>query len=111
MKTTLLVLFMALRILSFSQGSSCSNAYNLPLDDVSRNYTVSSATGTCVFCTTTGYNGHTGRVTWFQFTTDDKPQCVLIDLNASSVVTMELVLYSSCAAGVPSPVGGLYNHN
>jgi hypothetical protein len=58
-----------------------------------------------------GYNGNNGRITYFLFKTDNEPQCVLIDIEALSVVTMEVVLYNSCTAGVPGPAGGLYNHN
>lgn len=94
----------------FSQGSSCSDAYTINLDGVCRNFTANSITGNALFCTLNGYSGTNGRVTYFQFTTDDKAQCVLIDVQASTPVTMEIVMYDDCSGGTPLPAGGVYVH-
>lgn len=96
---------------TFAQGSDCSNANVLTLDGSCNKYTVSPATGACVFCTTTGYNGTNGHITYFQFTTNSSSECVLIDISTETPVTMEMVLYDGCSAGIPLPAGGQYQHN
>jgi hypothetical protein len=108
MKTLSLILLLVWSTTGFGQGSSCSNAYDLTLDAVCRNFPVSTTSSSCDFCS---YSGSTGKVTYFRFTTDNTPQCVLLDVTASSNVTMELVLYDGCNSGTASPSGGLFLHN
>ncbi len=107
MKTLSLILVMALSYTGFSQGNNCGNAYELTLDAACRTFPVSSSGASCEFCP---YSGSTGKITYFKFTTDNSPQCVLLDASASSAVTMEMVLYDACSSGTASPSGGLYNH-
>lgn len=94
-----------------SQATNCSNAYTLSLDGSCRNFPVSSTTGSCIFCTMSGYSGNNGHVTFFQFTTNLSSECVLIDISTKYPVAMEMVLYNSCIAGAPLPLGGDYYHN
>ncbi|HEX7846104.1 MAG TPA: hypothetical protein VF476_09925, partial [Chitinophagaceae bacterium] len=107
MKTLSLILAVAWSLCGFSQGNNCSTAYDITLDAVCRNYSVSSTGSSCDFCS---YSGNTGKITYFRFTTDNSPQCVLLDVSASATVTMEMVLFNDCNSGTPSPSGGLYNH-
>ncbi len=107
MKTLCLILAVAWSFAGFTQGNNCSNSYSLTLDAVCRSFPVSTASSPCDFCS---YSGSTGKITYFSFTTDNAPQCVLIDVTASSTVTMELMLYDACSGGSPGPTGGLYNH-
>ena len=107
MKTLCLILGVVWSYAANSQGNDCGNAYPLTLDAVCRNFAVSTTSSTCDFCS---YSGSTGKITYFSFTTDNSPQCVLLDVTASSTVTMEMVLYNACSGGLASPEGGLYNH-
>ena len=111
MKTTLLLIFACCTVLASGQGNNCSNAYALPLDSICRNFTVSTTTGSCEFCTLSGYTGNNGRITYFIFTTNSSAQCVEIDVTATTNIKTELVLFNSCNSGVAAPAGGLYNHN
>ena len=111
MKASFLVIVVYLSVVTYGQGNSCSNPYQIPVDTICRNYPVSATIGSCIYCTMNGYNGNNGRITYFSFTTDDQVRCVLIDVTAAAGVTLELVLYNGCLTGVPMPVGGLYNHN
>jgi hypothetical protein len=107
MKTLSLIIGVVWSYAAISQGNNCSNAYVLTLDAVCRNYAVSTTSSTCDFCS---YTGSTGKITYFNFTTDNSPQCVLIDMTAASAVTMEVILYDACSGTISSPEGGLYNH-
>lgn len=111
MKSSLLAIFLCCTLISSSQGTNCSNAYSLALDSVCRNFTVSATTGSCEFCTLSGYTGNNGRITYFTFTTNSTAQCVEVDVTAETNIKTELVLFNACNAGVASPAGGLYNHN
>jgi hypothetical protein len=111
MKTLSLLLSMCWASLAFSQGTTCSNATIITVDGIARSFPVSTSQGACGFCTMSGYSGNNGRITYFRFTTDNQPQCVLIDVTASTNITMEMMLYDVCNSGVASPAGGLYNHN
>lgn len=95
---------------SCAQGTSCSNANSLTLDGVCRTFASSSVTGSSIFCTTSGYSGNNGRITYFQFTTNGTSDCVLIDVTTTTAVTMEMVLYNGCSGGLGTPSGGLYQH-
>ena len=107
MKNLCLILAVVWSCAGFAQGNNCSTAYSLTLDEVCRNYAVSTTGHTCDFCP---YSGSTGKITYFSFTTDNDPQCVLIDIAAESIVTMEIILYDKCDAEEASPEGGLFNH-
>src|SRR5689334_16555335 len=104
------LLLLASPVISFSQGSSCTNAYTLTVDGVYRNYAVSSSTGSCITCSMSGYSGNNGRLTFFKFTTNNADQCVLLDMGLSASYTMEIVLYTDCLAGAALPLGGVQYH-
>lgn len=106
-KQFLAFIFFLLPVILWAQGTNCTNAISLTLDGVFRSYSVSSATGASLNCSMSGYSGNSGRVTFFRFTTDNTPQCVLLDMTTSSSVTMEIILYDDCISGTASPSGGI----
>ena len=79
-----------------AQGTSCSSPYDLVLDDVCRDYTISSTTGTALYCTDVAYTT-TGRITIFSFT--PSASCVLINMTVSGDQPTEVLLYSGCTGG------------
>lgn len=112
MKTlSLIICLQAMALVAIAQGSSCTDAISLSLDGAIRTYPVSSSIGSCVLCTTTGYSGTNGRITFFQFTTDNTPQCVSVDVTASSNIATEVALYGGCISGSPNPIGGYAIHS
>ena len=112
MKTlSLIICLQVMALVAIAQGSSCADAISLSLDGAIRTYPVSSSIGSCVLCTTTGYSGTNGRITFFQFTTDNTPQCVSVDVTASSNIATEVALYGGCISGSPNPIGGYAIHS
>lgn len=97
-KLVLVALLCICSTFSFSQGSSCSSPYSLPLDEVDRNYSSSASTGNSVNCTDAAFNG-TGKVTVFSFTTNASGTCVLVHLSTSPAVATEIALYTGCSGG------------
>ena len=83
---------------SFSQGASCNNPHILPLDSVSRNFSVSSTSGQASECAS-GFNG-SGKVTVFSFTTDASGSCALVHIATSAPAQIaEVSLFSGCSSG------------
>jgi hypothetical protein len=99
MKKILLSAFISLTycLVSFGQGTNCSNAITLPLDGNCYTYSQSSTIGGTNFCSGGQGWGGNGRVTYFKFTTNNTPQCVSIDITTSVVGTnIEAILYTGC---------------
>jgi len=85
-----------------AQGTTCTNAINIPLDGTCNTYNTSTVTSNAVHCGGSGYGGF-GRVTYFKFTTNSSPQCVSLDIQTSIAgIKLEAVLYSGCSGGVPT---------
>ncbi len=86
----------------FAQGTTCTNAITIPLNGTCNSYSVSTTTGSSIHCTGSGFGGN-GRVTYFRFTTNATPECVLLDMITSVAgVKLEAVLFSGCTAGTPT---------
>ena len=82
----------------FAQGTNCSNAFTVPLDGSCNSYNVSTTTGSSVYCTGSGYGGNGGGVTYFKFTTNSTPECILLDMETSIAgIKMEAALFTTCA--------------
>ena len=98
----LLVYFcIILPVISFSQGSTCSNPHVLQMDGVCRNFNTSSSTGGNVLCTD---NGNT-PITWFSFTTNSIPDNVLINITDPSGQPAEIAMYTACNGSNPMHTG------
>lgn len=99
-------IFICFSVSVYSQGTTCTNAITIPLDGSCNNYSVSSNGGNPIHCTGGPYGGGAGgKVTYFKFTTDAIPQCVLLDMTTSVAGTsIEAVLFSGCLSG--NPTGG-----
>jgi hypothetical protein len=91
--------FLVFPFYCLSQGSTCSNAIALSLDDVCRNYTTSSSTGANVLCT-----GSSSTITWFTFTTNSVPQDVQMNITDPSGQPVEIAMYTACNGGGSSPL-------
>lgn len=90
---TFLTAYLLLPITLLSQtGTDCANAIPLLLDGVCRTYATSSSTGAAVICTK--YPGNS-PVTYFSFTTNNKPDKVLIDITSPTEEPCEVLLYTS----------------
>jgi hypothetical protein len=85
-------------VVSAQPGTSCNNPYIILLDSVTRNYTISSVSGTALHCTGPLYSG-SGYITIFSFTTDASASCVLIDLLNTNNQPAEAMLYTKCSGG------------
>jgi hypothetical protein len=91
-------------LISFGQGTSCTNAITIPLNGTCNNYSTSNTNGMTVHCNGAGYGGN-GKVTYFRFTTNSIPQCVSLDITAAAAGNnIEAVLYSGCSSD--NPTGG-----
>ena len=97
-KFVILVMLFINSTRSFSQGASCNNPHVLPLDSISRNFSVSSTSGQASECAS-GFNG-SGKVTVFSFTTDASGSCALVHIATSAPVQIaEISLFSGCNSG------------
>lgn len=102
MKRGLLIFFIVLVKASdaFAQGTTCTNAITIPLDGNCYTYNTSTTTGGSAHCTGSGFGGN-GRVTYFRFTTNSTPDCVLLDMQTSVAgESIEAVLFTDCSGGV-----------
>jgi len=99
--TGILCLFIS--CVSFGQATTCSNAYNIPLNGTCNDYTISTATGAVGFCTDPMYTG-TGHYTFFQFTSNASASCVLLTITTSGGQPAEIMFYTGCTGG-GSPQG------
>lgn len=98
----LLVYFcIILPVISFSQGSTCSNPHVLQMDGVCRNFNTSSSTGGNLLCTDIGNT----PVTWFSFTTNSTPDNVLINITDPSGQPAEIMMYTACNGSNPFNIG------
>lgn len=87
--------YLLLTVITYAQGSTCSNAINIPLDGVVHSYATSSSTGAAVVCT---YSGN-APVTWFSFTTNAAAECPLFKITAADGQPCEIALYTGCNGG------------
>lgn len=92
----LLHLLCSTAALCLAQGSTCSNAIQIPLDGNIVSFPTSASTGAAVVCT--NYTA-TSPVTWFRFTTNASGQCPLLNIGASDNGSCEVALYTSCNGG------------
>ena len=85
-------------ILSLSQaGSSCASPISIPMDGVCRNYTISSATGGNVVCTSSG----TTPITFFSMVANSSAQNMLLKITGPNAQALEVAFYdgTSCTNG------------
>ena len=95
-------LFLCVMILlpffSFSQlGFSCSTPIPIPMDSVTRTYSVSSATGSNVVCSSSG----TSPVTYFSLVANSSAQNMILRITGPNTGAVEVAFYdgTSCTNG------------
>jgi hypothetical protein len=85
-------------ILSLSQGgASCADPIPITMDGVCRNYTISSATGSNLVCSSSG----TTPITYFSITSNASAQNMLLKVTGSTNQPIEVAFYhsTSCTNG------------
>jgi hypothetical protein len=98
MKTVWALILLAYCTAASGQGTSCTNAISLTLDDSCRSYAISSTTGTALHCTSGLYAG-TGQLTVFKFTTNSSASCVLVHITTSGGQAAEVSMFDLCSGG------------
>lgn len=91
-------------VCAFSQGTDCSTATQLTLDNVPRVYASVNGSGNPLVCGTNG----TEKVSWFKFSTNSVPQCVDIVVEASPTVEFEVTIHPQC---IGNGTNNLFQHN
>jgi hypothetical protein len=85
-------------ILSFSQpGSSCASPFSIPMDSISRSYTISASTGSNVVCSSLG----TSPVTYFSLVANSSAQDMVLKITGPNTGWVEVAFYdgTSCTNG------------
>jgi hypothetical protein len=98
MKRISFICVLLIPILSFSQGgASCADPIPITMDGVCRNYTISSATGNNLVCTSSG----TTPITYFSITSNASAQNMLLKVTGSNNQPIEVAFYhsTSCTNG------------
>jgi hypothetical protein len=97
MKWNIFTCILLIPFLSLSQtGASCADPIPITMDGVCRNYTISSATGSNLVCTSSG----TTPITYFSITSNASAQNMLLKVTGSSN-PIEVAFYhsTSCTNG------------
>src|SRR5260221_4419876 len=97
-RSHLFICTLLIPILSLSQGgASCADPIPIPMDGVCRNYTISSATGSNLVCTSSG----TTPITYFSITANASAQDMLLKVTGSNNQPIEVAFYdgTSCTNG------------
>lgn len=85
-------------IFLFSQpGSSCASPLSIPMDSVSRSYTISASTGSNLVCTSLG----TSPVTYFSIVANSSAQNMMLRITGPNTSWVEVAFYAgtSCTNG------------
>jgi hypothetical protein len=90
-------LIVHVQIFSYSQGTGCTTPVPITMDGVCRNYTISSATGSNLVCTSSGIT----PVTYFSVTSNSSAENMLLKITGPSNQPVEVAFYdgTSCTNG------------
>jgi len=89
-----LSLILLVPVLSFSQtGATCTSPIPIPMDGVSRSYTISSATGSNLVCTSSG----TTPITYFSIVANSSAEDMLLKITGPNNQPVEVAFYDGIA--------------
>jgi hypothetical protein len=97
-KIAILALLILAPAFLIAQGVSCTNPHVMTLDEVSRDYAVSSTSGNAAHCSASEFSG-SGKITVFRFTTNASGSCVLVDFSVAPAQAAEIAMYTGCSGG------------
>lgn len=89
--TTLIYCLLVCTSITAQQGSSCSNPIPITLDDVCRDYTISTSTGGNVVCASTG----SSPITYFSVTSNSAADNILLNITGPNSSPVEVAMYTN----------------